>query len=77
MGTADVSRLVEIEAFVAVAQKGSFTDAGNSLGVSGSYASKLVSRLEKRIGVKLLHRTTRQLALTELGQHFSWSALRP
>lgn len=65
-----MSHLIETEAFVAVAETGSFTAAGDKLGISGSYASKLVSRLETELGVRLIHRTTRKLALTEAGRLF-------
>lgn len=65
-----MSRLVEIEAFVAVADHGSFVAAATALGVSSSYVSKLVSRLEERLRVRLLHRTTRQLTFTRQGERF-------
>jgi DNA-binding transcriptional LysR family regulator len=65
-----VSRLVEIEAFVAVAEEGSFTGAAAKLSVSSSYVSKLVSRLEERLDVRLLHRTTRKLTMTNAGERF-------
>ena len=65
-----MSRLIETEAFVAVARSGSFTAAAETLEISSSYASKLVSRLEEHLGVRLLHRTTRKLVLTEAGQSF-------
>jgi DNA-binding transcriptional LysR family regulator len=63
-----MSQLVEIEAFVAVVRDGSFNAAGEALEVSPSYVSKLVSRLEERLGVALLHRTTRSLTVTEPGR---------
>ncbi|PRQ06119.1 LysR family transcriptional regulator [Enhygromyxa salina] len=62
-----MSQLVEIETFVTVVQAGSFAAAGEQLGISSSYASKLITRLEDRLGVRLLHRTTRKLTLTEAG----------
>ena len=65
-----MSRLVETEALVTVVQEGSFAAAGERLGISSSYASKLVTRLEERLGAQLLHRTTRRLSLTEQGQRF-------
>lgn len=65
-----MSRLIETETFVAVVRSGSFTAAADTLNISSSYASKLVSRLEERLGVRLLHRTTRKLALTEAGERF-------
>ncbi len=63
-----MSRMVEVEAFVAVVAEGSFVGAAARLGVSGPYVSKLVSRLEDRLGARLLHRSTRSLTLTEAGR---------
>lgn len=65
-----MSRMVEVEAFVAVVAAGSFVGAAERLEVSPSYVSKLVSRLEDRLGVRLLHRSTRRLALTDDGRRF-------
>lgn len=62
--------LPEIEAFVAVAELGSFVAAAESLGVTSSYTSKLVSRLEERLGVRLIHRTTRRHSLTPAGERY-------
>ncbi len=53
--------------FARVVESGSFSDAARSLGVSKSAVSARVSRLEERLGVRLLHRTTRKLALTADG----------
>lgn len=63
-----MSRLFETELFVRVVEEGSFTAAGRRLEVTTSYASKLVTRLEERLGVHLLIRTTRKLTLTEAGR---------
>lgn len=63
-----MSHLIEMEAFVVVGDEGSFTAAARRLAVTKSYASKLVVRLEDRLGVRLLQRTTRQLSLTEAGR---------
>jgi DNA-binding transcriptional LysR family regulator len=60
----------EIQAFVAVARAGSFTGAGKQLRAPKSTLSRQVSRLEERLGVQLLHRTTRRLGLTEAGQGY-------
>ncbi len=65
-----MSHLVELEAFLAVIEEGSFTAAARRLEVTTSYASKLVGRLEDRLGVRLLQRTTRQLTLTEPGRAY-------
>ncbi len=65
-----MSHLVEIEAFLAVVEEGSFTAAARRLAVTKSYASKLVVRLEDRLGIRLLQRTTRQLTLTEPGRTY-------
>src|SRR5438128_474293 len=58
----------DMQAFVQVIEKKGFSAAADSLGVSPSAVSKLVSRLEDRLGVRLLHRTTRRLALTAEGE---------
>lgn len=63
-----MSRLFETELFVRVVEEGSFTAASKRLDVTTSYASKLVTRLEERLGVPLLIRTTRKLVLTEAGR---------
>jgi DNA-binding transcriptional LysR family regulator len=56
--------------FVAVMESGSFAAAAQRLGTSSGQASKLVSRLEADLGVRLLNRTTRALAATEVGQAY-------
>lgn len=65
-----MSQLVEMEAFLVVVEAGSFTAASARLSVTKSYVSKLVGRLEDRIGARLLQRTTRQLTLTEVGRAY-------
>ncbi|MCZ6525530.1 MAG: LysR substrate-binding domain-containing protein [Gammaproteobacteria bacterium] len=54
--------------FVAVVEQGGFTAAANQLHVSTSYVSRQVTRLEQRLDVRLLQRTTRKVRLTEMGQ---------
>ncbi len=56
--------------FARVVDDGSFTHAAASLGVSKSFASKQVSRLEDRLGVRLLNRTTRRVTITDVGAAF-------
>jgi len=58
----------DMRAFVRVVEHQSFSAAANVLGLTPSAVSKLVSRLEDRMGVRLLHRTTRRLALTSEGE---------
>lgn len=60
----------ELRAFVDVVESGSFSAAGPRLGLTPSALSKLVTRLEKRLDVRLLHRSTRRLALTPEGETF-------
>ena len=60
----------EIAIFVKVAQLGSFTQAAKQLNMPNSTVSARVSSLEKRLGVTLIRRTTRQLNLTEAGRNY-------
>jgi LysR family transcriptional regulator for bpeEF and oprC len=60
----------EIVAFVRVVEAHSFVAAADTLGMSASAISKAVSRLEDRLGARLLNRTTRSLSLTDLGTNF-------
>lgn len=68
--------LKEIPIFVTVVQKGSFSGAAKALGVSKSAISMRITALEKRLGVRLLHRTTRKLSLTEAGERYHFHAAR-
>lgn len=56
--------------FVTVIETGGFSPAAKRLGISKSAVSKRVTQLEEQLGVKLIHRTTRKLSLTEAGEHF-------
>jgi DNA-binding transcriptional LysR family regulator len=56
--------------FVHVACAGSFAGAGRELGLSSSAIGKSIARLEARVGVRLLRRSTRSLTLTEEGMSF-------
>ncbi|WP_439520758.1 LysR substrate-binding domain-containing protein [Hydrogenophaga sp.] len=62
--------------FVRVAQAGSFSAAARLMGMPVSTISVRVSRLEQRLGVTLLQRTTRRLRLTEAGQAYLQQAAR-
>lgn len=65
-----MDRLGCITAFVRTAELGSFAAAGGTLGIHGSAVSKSVARLEDYLGVRLFHRNTRALSLTEEGRIF-------
>lgn len=65
-----MQNLEPILIFVKVAEMGSFTRAADSLGIQKGRASTAVRKLEDDIGVRLLHRTTRSVQLTEDGRAF-------
>lgn len=56
--------------FVQVVDHGGFAPAGRAIGVPKSKLSRRVAELEERLGVRLIHRSTRHLAVTELGQAY-------
>jgi DNA-binding transcriptional LysR family regulator len=58
----------DVAVFVRVVELGSFTRAADALEISKAAVSKYVNRLEQRLSARLLHRTTRRLALTEAGE---------
>ena len=62
--------LNDIYFFASVAQYGGFSAAARTIGVDKTRLSRRIAALEKRLGVRLLQRTTRALALTEAGQRF-------
>ncbi len=72
----DVNRSGEMEAFVQVVERDGFSAAARTLGMTPSAISKLISRLESRLGVQLVHRSTRKLQLTPEGQQFYERSLR-
>src|SRR5258707_15697487 len=62
-----VADLGDLTAFVAVARSGGFRDAARASGSSASGLSEAVRRLETKLGVRLLNRTTRSVVPTEAG----------
>jgi DNA-binding transcriptional LysR family regulator len=65
-----VDRLADIETFVRVIEAGSFTAAAQQMRLGQSAVSKAISRLEQRLGVRLVLRSTRGLTPTEAGQSY-------
>jgi DNA-binding transcriptional LysR family regulator len=65
-----LDKLSEFQAFIEVAQRGSFSRAAAALGVTPSAASKQVKALEERLGARLFNRTTRRVSLTDAGRAF-------
>jgi LysR family transcriptional regulator, regulator for bpeEF and oprC len=65
MATINVDQLT---AFVAIVRAGSFTGAAKALGTQKAHLSRSISRLEKHFGVQLFQRSTRALAVTEIGR---------
>ncbi len=64
------ANLDEIFAFMSVVDAGSFVGGGRAIGLTRSAAGKALARLETRLGVRLLNRTTRHLSLTDEGRVF-------
>nr|WP_294811389.1 LysR family transcriptional regulator [uncultured Sphingomonas sp.] len=73
-GGTDRARALEL--FAAVVQHGSFSGAGRALDMSPSAVSRAVDRIEERLGVRLLLRSTRALSLTAEGQAYLLAARR-
>ena len=65
-----MDRAREMMLFAKVVEEGSFSAASRALDLTPSAVSKQISRLESRLGARLINRTTRRLHLTEAGQHF-------
>ena len=70
------NRAGEMEVFVAAAERGSFSAAGRKLGLSPSAVSKIVTRIEGRLGTRLIVRSTRALQLTPEGETYLERAQR-
>jgi DNA-binding transcriptional LysR family regulator len=71
-----VDRLSSMEVFAKVAGAGSFSAAARALGLSQTMVTKHIAALEARLGVKLFHRSTRRLSLTEAGRNYLESTER-
>lgn len=65
-----MDRFQEMQVFAAVVDAGSFVGAAEALDMSKAAVSRVVSELEMRLGVRVLHRTTRRLSLTAEGEVF-------
>jgi DNA-binding transcriptional LysR family regulator len=71
-----MAHLSDVEAFIGVIEAGGFSSAATRLGLTPSAISKLVVRLEERLGVRLLQRTTRQVRPTAEGEAYYRRASR-
>jgi DNA-binding transcriptional LysR family regulator len=71
-----LDRVTGMQVFARVAALGSLSSAARALGMSQTMATKHVAALEERLGVKLLHRTTRKITLTEPGRRYLESVER-
>jgi DNA-binding transcriptional LysR family regulator len=71
-----MDRIDAMAAFIAVCDADGFAHAARRLGVSPSVITRQIASLEERLGVQLLHRTTRSVGLTETGRHFLERARR-
>jgi len=70
MSGRDVNRSGEMEVFVRAVELGGFSPAARALRMTPSAVSKLVTRLERRLGARLINRSTRKLQLTAEGEAF-------
>ncbi|MFJ7140442.1 LysR family transcriptional regulator [Pseudomonas protegens] len=76
MAGSEINRFAEMETFVAVVECGGLSAAARLKQVTPSSVSKLLARLEARLGVRLLNRSTRQLQLTPEGRGFYENSVR-
>lgn len=65
-----MDRFTAMQAFIRVVESGSFVRAAERLAISTTSLSRLVADLESHLNARLLHRTTRKLSLTEIGQAY-------
>jgi LysR family transcriptional regulator for bpeEF and oprC len=71
-----MDQLFCMRVFVRVVEQGAFTRAADDLGVSRSTVTTALAQLEKHLGVRLLHRTTRRLSLTDEGRSYYEGCVR-
>jgi DNA-binding transcriptional LysR family regulator len=71
-----VDRYNEMSVFARIVESGSFTSAARQLGMSPAMVSTHIRTLERRLGVRLLNRTTRRVKVTEVGQDYYERCLR-
>ena len=76
MGRQDVNRSGDMEVFARVVEHGGFSAAARALHMTPSAVSKLIARLEARLGARLFNRSTRRLQLTPEGTAFHERAVR-
>ncbi len=76
MAQREINRFAELETFVRVVELGGFSPAARAARVTPSGVSKLIARLEARLGTRLVNRSTRKFLLTPEGQGFYERALR-
>lgn len=77
---AGIDRARELAIFTVVAEQGSFSAAGRAVDLSPSAVSRTIDRIEERLGVRLLLRSTRSLILTMEGRAYlacGFHAIRP
>ncbi|MBM4364683.1 MAG: LysR family transcriptional regulator [Deltaproteobacteria bacterium] len=65
-----LKQFTDVEVFVRVVEMGSYAAASKHMGISRSHASRLITQLETRLGVRLLHRSTRRISTTHTGLTF-------
>ncbi len=76
MSRQEINRFAEMDVFVRAVELGGFSAAARALAMTPSAVSKLVARLEARLGVRLLNRSTRQVQLTAEGGAFYERSVR-
>ena len=65
-----MDQFTEMQVFVRAIEQGAFAKAAKDIGITPSAVSKIVTRLERRLGIRLVNRTTRRIALTPEGEQY-------